>query len=326
MRRRAFITLLGGAAAAWSVPGHAQQAARTIGYISSRSRQADAHLVAAFRHGLGEIGYVEGQNVAIEFRWAEGDYGNHEALTTDLVQRQVDVIVATSAPTAIAAKKVPRRAIPLVFTSGQDPVKDGLVASFDRPGGDATGIYVFTAELGPKRLQILRELVPGAAVIGFLINPNVVTAEFQRKEVQAAARAMGQQLEIFTASSESEINLAFDTMARSKIGALLLGADPLFQVWRPQLIDLAVRHRIPAMYEWAEFVTSGGLASYSTNRAEAYRLAGNYAGRILKGEKPAELPVVLSAKFELVINNTTARMLGLTVPSSLLAIADQVIE
>src|SRR5215208_347926 len=189
-RRRAFITLLGGAAAAWSVPGHAQQAARTIGYISSRSRQADAHLVAAFRHGLGEIGYVEGQNVAIEFRWAEGDYGNHEALTTDLVQRQVDVIVATSAPTAIAAKKVPRRAIPLVFTSGQDPVKDGLVASFDRPGGDATGIYVFTAELGPKRLQILRELVPGAAVIGFLINPNVVTAEFQRKEVQAAARAM----------------------------------------------------------------------------------------------------------------------------------------
>jgi putative ABC transport system substrate-binding protein len=221
---------------------------------------------------------------------------------------------------------VPRGAIPLVFTTGQDPVKDGLVAGFDRPGGDATGIYVFTVELGPKRLEILRELVPGAAVIGFLLNANVASAEFQLQDIQSAARAKGQQIQIFTAGTESEINVAFDTMARSGVGALLLGADPFFQVWRPQLIDLALRHRIPTMYEWAEFVTYGGLASYSTNRAEAYRLAGNYAGRILKGEKPAELPIMLSTKFELVLNRKTAKALGLEIPDKLLALADEVIE
>ena len=324
--RREFITLLSGAVAAWPLAARAQQRAHTVGYISSRSREADAHLVAAFRRGLSEIGYVEGRNVAIEFRWAEGDYGRHEPLTADLVQRQVDVIVATSAPTAIAAKKVPRRGIPLVFTTGQDPVKDGLVAGFDRPGGDATGIYVFTVELGPKRLEILRELVPGAAVIGFLMNANVASAEFQLKEIQSAAHAIGQQLQIFTARSESEINVAFETMARSRVGALLVGADPSFQVWRPQLIDLALRHRIPTMYEWAEFVTHGGLASYSTNRAEAYRLAGNYAGRILKGEMPAELPVMLSTKFELVLNLKAAKTLGLVVPDKLLARAVELIE
>jgi len=326
MKRREFILLWGGVAAAWPFAVQAQQRIPTVGYISSRSFQADAHLVAAFHRGLRDAGYVEGQNVAIEFRWAGGDYARHEALTADLVRRQVDVIVATSAPTAIAAKKVPRGAIPLVFTSGQDPVKDGLVTAIDRPGGDTTGIYVFAVDLGPKRLQILRELVPGAAVVGFLLNPNVESAEFQLKEIQAAARVMGQRIEIFNANSEREINLAFDTMARSGIGALLLGADPFFQVWRPQLIDLAQRHKIPAMYEWAEFVTSGGLASYSTNRAEAYRLAGNYAGRILRGEKPADLPVVLSTKFELVINLKTAKALGLEVPASLLARADEVIE
>jgi putative ABC transport system substrate-binding protein len=326
MRRREFILLWGGVAVAWPFAVQAQQKVPTVGYISSRSLQADAPLVAAFRRGLRETGYVEGQNVAIEFRWVEGDYARHEAMTADLVRRQVDVIVATSAPTAIAAKKVPRGAIPLVFTSGQDPVKDGLVAGIDRPGGDTTGIYVFTVDLGPKRLQILRELVPGTALVGLLLNPNVASAEFQRKEIQAAARVMGQLIEIFNASSEREINLAFDAMPRSRIGALLVGADPFFQVRRPQLIDLAQRHRIPAMYEWAEFVTSGGLASYSTNRAEAYRLAGNYAGRILKGEKPADLPVVLSTKFELVINLKTAKALGLEVPASLLARADEVIE
>jgi putative ABC transport system substrate-binding protein len=255
MRRREFISLLGGAAVAWPLAARAQQPTQTVGYISSRSRQADAHLVAAFRRGLSEIGHVEGQNVAIEFRWAEGDYGRHEALTADLVRRQVDVIVATSAPTAMAAKKVSRGAIPLVFTTGQDPVKDGLVAGFDRPGGDATGIYVFTVELGPKRLEILRELVPGVAVIGFLMNANVASADFQLKDIQAAAHALGQRIQIFTASTESELNVAFDTMARSRVGALLLGADPFFQVWRPQLIDLALRHRILTMYEWAEFVS-----------------------------------------------------------------------
>ena len=329
MRRREFITLIGGAAA-WPVAAahssRAQQVIQTIGYISSRSALADAHLVAAFRSGLKETGHVDGQNVAIEFRWAEGDYTRHEGLAADVVRRKVDVIVATSAPTAVAAKKVPRGTIPLVFTSGEDPIKEGLVRSFNHPGGDTTGIYVFTVGLGPKRLEIIRELVPGAAVIGFLVNPNIASTEFQLNDVQAAARTMGQQIEIFAASSESELDLAFDTMARSKIGALLIGADPFFQVWRSQLIELALRHRIPAVYEWADFVTAGGLASYSTNRAEAYRLAGTYAGRILKGEQPSELPVVQSSKFELALNLKTAKALGLTVPPALLARADEVIE
>jgi putative ABC transport system substrate-binding protein len=327
MKRREFITLLGGAAAAWPLAARAQQPAMpVIGYVSSRSAQADAHLVAAFRSGLREIGYLEGQNVGIEFRWADGDYTRHEGLVAGLVRQKVDVIVATSAPTAVAAKKVPRGAIPLVFTSGEDPVKEGLVSSFNRPGGDTTGIYVFTVGLGPKRLEILRELVPSAAIIAFLVNPKVASTEFQLKDVQDAARAIGQQIEIFAANSESELNVAFDKMARSKVGALLVGADPFFQVWRSQLIDLALRHRIPTVYEWADFVASGGLASYSTSRSEAYRLAGTYAGRVLKGEQPSDLPVVQSSKFELVINLKTAKAIGLTVPPTLLARADEVIE
>jgi putative ABC transport system substrate-binding protein len=327
MRRRDFISLVGGVAATWSLQARAQQTAMpVIGYVSSRSAQTDAHLVAAFRSGLREIGYLEGQNVGIEFRWADGDYTRNEGLVAGLVQQKVDVIVATSAPTAVAAKKVPRGAIPLVFTSGEDPVKEGLVSSFNRPGGDTTGIYVFTVGLGPKRLEILRELVPRAATVAFLVNPNVASTEFQLKDVLDAARAMGQQIEIFSANSEGELNVAFDKMARSKVGALLVGADPFFQVWRSQLIDLALRHRIPTVYEWADFVTSGGLASYSTSRSEAYRLTGTYAGRILKGEQPSDLPVVQSSKFELALNLKTAKALGLTVPQALLARADEVIE
>jgi putative ABC transport system substrate-binding protein len=328
MKRRDFVAGLGGAATviAASRLSQAQQALQTIGYISSRSAQADAHLVAAFRAGLKETGYIDGQNVTIEFRWAEGDYARHEALAADLVRQKVALIVATSAPTATAAKKVPRGAIPLVFTTGEDPVKDGLVESFNRPGGDATGIYVFTVGLGPKRLEILRELVPGASVIGFLANPNVPSTEFQLKDIQNAARGMGQRLETFSASSESELVAAFNNMTRLKIGALLLGADPLFQVSRTKLIELALRHRIPALYEWADFVAVGGLASYSTSRTEAYRLAGTYAGRILKGEPPSELPVVQSSKFELALNIKTAKTLGLTIPPALLARVDEVIE
>jgi putative ABC transport system substrate-binding protein len=299
---------------------------QTIGYVSSRSAQADTHLVAAFRAGLREIGYLDGQNVRIEFRWADGDYTRHEGLVADLVRQQVNVIVATSAPTAVAAKKVPRGAIPLVFTSGDDPVQTGLVSSLNRPGGDTTGIYVFSVGLGPKRLEILRELVPRAAVIAFLMNPNVGSTEFQLKDIQDAARAIGQQIEIFAANSENELNAAFDKMARAKVDALLVGADPFFQVWRSQLIDLARQHRIPTVYEWTDFVASGGLASYSTSRSEAYRLAGTYAGRILKGEQPSDLPVVQTSKFELALNLKTAKALGLTIPQALLARADEVIE
>jgi putative tryptophan/tyrosine transport system substrate-binding protein len=326
MRRRNLLFSFLSIAVAASRPSLAQQSSQSIGYVSSRSALADSHLVRAFRLGLQETGYVEGQNIAIEFRWAEGDYTRHEGLVTDLIRNKVDLIVATSAPTAVAAKKVDRGAIPLVFTSGEDPVKEGLVASFNRPGGDTTGIYVFTVGLGPKRLEILRELVPDAAIIGFLVNPRVASTEFQIKDVQDAARAMGQPIEIFAANSESELHAAFDKMARSKIGALLVGADPFFQVWRTELIELALRHRIPTVYEWADFVASGGLASYSTSRSEAYRLAGTYAGRILKGEQPSDLPVVQSSKFELAFNLKTARALGLTVPPMLLARADEVIE
>ena len=326
MRRRDLLTSIAAVAVTAPHLSRAQQSFQTIGYVSSRSAQADAHLVAAFRSGLREIGYLEGQNVGIEFRWADGDYTRHEGLVADLVRQKVDVIVATSAPTAVAAKKVPRGAIPLVFTSGEDPVKDGLVSSLNRPGGDTTGIYVFTVGLGPKRLEILRELVPSAAIIAFLVNPKVASTEFQLKDVQDAARAISQQIEIFAANSESELNAAFDKMARSKVNALLVAADPSFQVWRSQLIDLALRHRIPTLYEWADFVASGGLASYSTSRSEAYRLAGTYAGRILKGEQPSDLPVVQSSKFELALNLKTAKALGLTVPPALLARADEVIE
>jgi ABC-type uncharacterized transport system substrate-binding protein len=327
MKRRDFIAGLGGAMAmAAPRSSQAQQAAQTIGYISSRSAQADAHLVAAFRSGLNEIGYVDGRNVTIEFRWAEGDYARHEALAAELVRQKVALIVATSAPTASAAKKVPRGAIPLVFTTGEDPVKDGLVDSFNRPGGNATGIYVFTVGLGPKRLEILRELVPGTSVIGFLTNPNVPSTEVQLKDIHSAARGLGQSIEIFSASSESELIAAFENMNRAKIGALLLAADPFFQVWRTRLIELALRNRIPALYEWADFVAAGGLASYSTSRAEAYRLAGTYAGRILKGEPPSELPVVQSSKFELALNVKTAKALGLAIPPALLARADELIE
>jgi putative tryptophan/tyrosine transport system substrate-binding protein len=264
--RRDFLTSIAAVAVTAPDLSQAQQSFQTIGYVSSRSAQADAHLVAAFRSGLREIGYLEGQNV------------------------------------------------------------EGLVSSFNRPGGDTTGIYVFTVGLGPKRLEILRELVPSAAIIAVLVNPKSASTEFQLKDVQDAARAIGQQIEIFAANSESELNVAFDKMARSKVGALLVGADPFFQVRRSQLIDLALRHRIPTVYEWADFVASGGLASYSTSRSEAYRLAGTYAGRVLKGEQPSDLPVVQSSKFELAINLKTAKALGLTVPPTLLALADEVIE
>jgi putative ABC transport system substrate-binding protein len=301
MRRREFITLVGGAAAtAWPLTVRAQQAAMpVIGYLSLASPGPFAHLVAAFSDGLKEIGYVGGQNVAIEYRWAEGQYERLPALSADLVRRQVN---------------------------GGDPVKLGLVASLSRPGGNATGVNMFTSALEPKRLGLLRELVPGAALIAMLVNPNGPNIETQLKDLQEAARAVGQKIHILHASSARELDTAFATLTQLRAGAALIGSDPFFNSRRDELVALAARYAIPAIYEWREFAAAGGLMSYGTNLAEGYRQVGIYTGRILKGDKPADLPVMRSTKFELVINLKTAKALGLDIPPTLLASADEVIE
>jgi len=326
--RREFITLLGGAAAAWPLGARAQQQAMpVVGFLDSRSPEALTDRLRGFRQGLKDTGYVEGENVAIEYRWAENKFDRLPVLAAELVRRRVSVIATSGGLAVASAAKAATTTIPIVFGVGEDPVRLGLVASLARPGGNLTGINFFTGELVAKRLGLLRELVPGATRVAVLVNPaNSATTETTLRDVEPAARAMGLQIEVLNASTIREIDAAFATIVRERPDALFIGNDPFFSARRVQLALLAGRHGVPALFSDREYAEAGGLMTYGTNIVDVYRQIGVYAGRILKGAKPADLPVVQSSKFDLVINASTARMLGLIVPDKLLVAADEVIE
>jgi putative tryptophan/tyrosine transport system substrate-binding protein len=325
MRRRNLMTVLAGAAAYPLLAGAQQKAMPVIGFLHSASPGPYAPNVAAFRQGLSDTGYVDGQNLAIEYRWAEGGYDRLPALAADLVSRKVDVIAAGSAPSALAAKSA-TSTIPIVFTSGGDPVAAGLVASLARPGGNLTGVSIMASELTPKQLELLSQLVPQVGVFALLVNPNYPMTDPLIEDMQEAARAKGVQLHILKASTESEIDAAFAALVQLQAGALVVGVDPFFFTRREQLVALAARHAVPAIYGLREWAATGGLISYGLSLTAAYRQIGIYAGRILNGAKPADLPVQQPTTFELVVNLNTAKTLGLTVPPSILARADEVIE
>jgi putative tryptophan/tyrosine transport system substrate-binding protein len=326
MKRREFIKLLGGAAAAWPLAARAQQPAMpVVGFLHTRSPEA-TQLVEGFRRGLAETDYIVGQNVAIEYRWALGQYERLPALAAELVHRSVAVLVAGGGDPSALAAKTATSTIPIVFTIGNDPVKAGLVASYSRPGGNITGISIWTEMLGTKRLGLLHEMVPLAATIGFLANPRFGPTEGQLRDAQEAARGLAVPIHVLPASTDSEIEAAFESLARHRIAALAVGADPFFDTRREKLVALAARYGVPTMYQFREFAFAGGLMSYGVDQLDVWRQIGIYTGRILKGQKPSDLPVMQPTKFELVINLKTAKALGLTVPPTLLARADEVIE
>jgi putative ABC transport system substrate-binding protein len=325
MRRRDFITLLG-TVAAWPLAARAQQPRiPLIGVLSSTSAEAYASRIAAFRQGLSETGYVEGRNVVIDYRWAEGKYDQLPGMAAELVQRQVDVIVAITTPSAFAAKAA-TTAIPIVFEMGTDPVGAGLITSLSRPGSNLTGVSLLNVELGAKRLEVLHELVPSATVLVALLNPTNPNAESLSRELQTAAETLGVQLHILRASTDGDFDAVFATLLKLRAGGLMIGSDPFFNSRSGLLAEMAMRHAVPAIYQYRTFAAAGGLISYGGSFTEPFRQTGVYAGRVLKGEKPADLPVQQSAKVELIINLKTAKALGLTVPLPLLGRADEVIE
>jgi putative ABC transport system substrate-binding protein len=327
MRRREFIWLFGGAAVLWPLAVYAQQRPLpVIGFLNVASPGPLRQQIAAFREGLKESGYVEGQNVAVEYRWAEGQYERLPELAADLVRQQVSVIFVGGGAPAELAVKAATTTIPIVFSTGGDPVRSGLVASLNQPSGNITGVYHFATGLEAKRLGLLHEMLPKATPIAVLINPNYADAENQLRDVQEAAARLGVQLVVVRANAESDFNAAFSTVVQQRSGALLVCASPFFNNRREQLVVLAARHALPTIYEWRDFAAAGGLMSYGTSLADAYRQVGVYVGLILKGAKPADLPIVQATRFEFVINLSTAKALGIEVPPTLLARADEVIE
>jgi ABC-type uncharacterized transport system substrate-binding protein len=326
VRRRDFFVGIGAATAAWPLVARAQQTVPVIGFMSSASAEAYTPFVSAYRSGLNAAGFAEGRNVAIEFRWAEGEYDRLPSFASEFVRLPVAVIAASGGLPSVLAAKAATTTIPIVFTLGSDPVTFGIVASLNRPGGNITGVSLLAYLLDAKRVELLHELVPTAAIIAMLVNPTNTGFEAQLTDFQAAARSLGRDQLVLKASTEKEIDTAFETLGGQGTNALVVSADPFFLCRRDQIVALAARHRVPSIYEWHEFTTAGGLISYGVSLTDAYYQAGAYAARILKGDKPSDLPVMQPTKFELVINMTSAKKLGITVPQTLQVAADEVIE
>jgi putative ABC transport system substrate-binding protein len=326
MKRREFMTLLGGAAVTWPLPAHTQQAMPLIGFLSSRSPDESATVVAAFRQGLRETGFVEGQNLAIAFRWAEGNYDRLPGLAAELVRLPVNVLYSAGGPPAALAAKAATTSIPIVFSAANDPVGLGLVASLNRPGGNVTGMSLFASDLWAKNVELLRDLVPTARVMAYLVNPSSPSIATYLKGAAQAASALGVDIHVINASTEREIDEAFASLAKLGAAGLIVPNEPFLDSRRERITALAVRHAVPALYNLREYVVAGGLASYGPSLPDSYRRAATYAGRILKGEKPADLPVQVPSKFEFVINLKTAKTIGVTIPPTLLARADETID
>jgi putative ABC transport system substrate-binding protein len=326
MRRRKFITLLGGVSASWSLAARAQQAMPVIGWLHSGSLEPQTHNIAAFRQGLSEIGYIEGQNVAIDFRWANNQYKTLSTLAHELAYRKVNLVFVGSGDLTALAAKAATSTIPIVFIINGDPVELGLVASIARPNGNATGLSLFGFKLENKRLGLLRELLPDARIIGLIVNPDNPNAQAQSRDMLAAAKSLGEEIRIYEAVKVADFEVIFASLIAHRVDGVIVGSDPVLTSLRDNLVGLAARHAIPAIYQWREFIAAGGLISYGTSLPDSYRQVTAYIGRILKGAKPADLPVIQPTKFELVINLKTAKALGLAVPPTLLARADEVIE